>query len=68
MGYLMVKWYKKFGNVGFKIGSGFSDEQRRNYKKLFPIGTIIKVKYFELSKDKRPRFPIFLGVRNKIDV
>jgi len=68
MGYLKVKWYKKFGNVGFRIGSGFTDEQRKNYKKLFPIGTIVKVKYFELSKDNRPRFPIFLGVRDKIDV
>jgi len=44
----------------FKIGSGFTDEERKNP----PIkNDIITFKYKELTKYKKPRFPIFLRVR-----
>ena len=44
----------------FKIGSGFSDAQRRNPPKA---GDIITFKYKEMTKYGKPRFPVFLRVR-----
>ena len=42
------------------IGSGLSDELRKNPPK---IGIIITFKYQGLTKNKKPRFPVFLKVR-----
>lgn len=47
-------------NITFKIGSGFSDKQRANPPK---IGQIITYKYQSLTKNKKPRFPVFLRIR-----
>lgn len=47
-------------NVTFKIGSGFSDNERANPPK---IGEIITYKYQGLTKNNKPRFPIFLRIR-----
>ncbi len=44
-----------------KIGSGFSDEQRDNPPK---IGAIITFKYYGLTSKGKPRFPVFLRIRN----
>ena len=44
----------------FKIGSGFSDEERANPPK---IGDMVTFKYKELTKYGKPRFPVFLRVR-----
>lgn len=41
----------------FKIGSGFSDEVRKNPPK---IGDIITYKYQNLTKNGVPRFPVYL--------
>jgi DNA ligase-1 len=68
MGKLVVKWMNGKGNAQFKVGSGFNDDQRRTYKTTFPIGTIIKVKYFELTNTNKPRFPVFLGIRSSKDL
>ncbi len=46
--------------VKFKVGSGFSDEDRANPPK---IGSIITYKYQNLTAKGLPRFPIFLRVR-----
>jgi DNA ligase-1 len=63
MGNLIVRWlHKKDNNLTFDVGSGFTDEQRLNHKKLFPKGTIIKVKFFELTSRGAPRFPTFIGI------
>ncbi|TMW64634.1 hypothetical protein Poli38472_011514 [Pythium oligandrum] len=43
----------------FKVASGLSDEQRENPP---PIGCIIVYKCQELTDDKIPRFPVFVGV------
>ena len=43
----------------FKVGSGLSDEQRRNPPE---IGTIITYRYQEKTKDGKPRFPTFVGI------
>ncbi len=47
----------------FKIGSGFTDAQRKNPP---AIGSTITYKYFGLSSNGIPRFASFLRVRNKI--
>ena len=49
----------KSGTI-FKIGSGLSDEQRTNPPK---IGSIVTYKFQNLSSYGKPRFPIFLRVR-----
>ena len=47
----------------FGCGSGFTDKEREN---PLPNGTVITVKYFELTTDGIPRFPTFVCVRNDI--
>ena len=49
----------KAGTI-FKIGSGLSDENRQNPPK---IGSIITYKFQNLAAKGKPRFPIFLRVR-----
>ena len=44
----------------FKIGSGLSDEQRTNPPKIV---SIVTYKFQNLSSYGKPRFPIFLRVR-----
>ena len=46
----------------FNCGSGLTDEERDNPP---DINTFITVKYFELSKDGIPRFPVFLRVAER---
>ena len=67
MGALNIKWLKpSMGTNEFKVGSGFSDFERDNYKKLFKKGTILTIKYFEIDKySKRPRFPTFWRIKAK---
>jgi DNA ligase-1 len=48
-------------NVTFKIGSGFSLEERKNPP---AIGSLITFKYKEMTKYGKPRFPVFLRIRN----
>lgn len=45
--------------IRFKIGSGFSDKDRAAPP---PIGTTITYKYYGLTKNGLPRFPVFLRV------
>eukprot|EP01060_Flectonema_neradi_P003104 TRINITY_DN1196_c1_g1_i1.p1 TRINITY_DN1196_c1_g1~~TRINITY_DN1196_c1_g1_i1.p1 ORF type:complete len:629 (+),score=150.02 TRINITY_DN1196_c1_g1_i1:50-1936(+) len=44
----------------FNVGTGFTDAQRNNPP---PVGSIITVKYQELTVGGIPRFPAYLGVR-----
>jgi DNA ligase 1 len=46
--------------VQFKIGTGFSDEQRKNPPK---IGAIITYKFYGKSKNNKPKFASFIRVR-----
>jgi DNA ligase-1 len=62
LGALNVKWKNGPDSVEFKVGSGFDDYQRANYKTLFPIGSIITIKYFEIGPSNKPRFPSFWRV------
>ena len=69
MGNLIVKWApqanKKYKGT-FDVGSGFTDEQRKMWKTLFKKGTIITIKYFEIQKSGKPRFPIFQNIYHKV--
>jgi DNA ligase 1 len=46
--------------VKFYIGSGFSDEQRKNPPSL---GSMVTFKYFGFTKYKKPKFASFMRVR-----
>ena len=48
----------------FKIGTGFSLEERQNPP---PIGSIISYKYSGLTKNGLPRFASFLKIRTDLD-
>jgi len=48
--------------IQFKIGTGFSDEQRKNPPK---IGSIITYKFYGKTKNNKPRFASFLRVRDE---
>ena len=54
--------------VEFSVGSGFDDELRNELWNNNPIGKIIKYKYFPVGQKDKPRFPIFLGFRDKQDM
>ena len=47
-------------NVTFKIGSGFSDDERKNPPS---VGSVVSFKYQEMTKYGKPRFPVFLRVQ-----
>ena len=47
--------------VSFKIGSGFSDQQRRVPP---PIGSVITFKYYAKTKNGVPKFASFMRVRS----
>ncbi|KKL68388.1 hypothetical protein LCGC14_2125500 [marine sediment metagenome] len=59
----------KEGKMSFKIGSGFTEKQRieiwNNRDKY--LGQLAKYKSQKQGSKDAPRFPIFLGVRNKND-
>jgi|LSPZ01.1.fsa_nt_gi DNA ligase-1 len=60
----------EYENGTVRVGSGFTQEQRRFYKDNPKeiLDKIITVKYFEKTSDQRGnlslRFPIFIGIRN----
>jgi len=60
----------KFKGVSFGVGSGLTAEQRRSLwsRRQALIGKVIKYKYFPVGSKDAPRFPIFLGFRDKRDM
>lgn len=63
------KYKESFGSILCKyrgdvvaIGSGFSQKDRQNPPK---IGDTITFKYQGLTKNKKPRFPVFLRIRDE---
>lgn len=62
LGSITVKWLdQSICQHTFNVGSGFTNTQRINYKALFPINSILKIKYFELTDLNIPRFPTFIA-------
>lgn len=57
-------------NKEFDVGTGFTNEQRKNLwegRKYLP-NKIVKYKYFSIGVVDLPRFPIFLGFRDQRDM
>lgn len=52
-------WVESDGSK-YKVGTGLTDEVRTNPP---PIGSIITVEYFEITKAGKPRFPVYKGMR-----
>lgn len=52
-----------------KIGTGFTMEQRQEIwdNRDDYIGRLVKFKYFPTGVKEAPRFPVFLGFRDKLD-
>jgi DNA ligase-1 len=52
----------EFSNgIKFDCGTGFTDKDRANPPK---IGSKITVRFFELTNDGKPRFPVYVSERN----
>ena len=51
--------------IRFKIGTGFSDEQRNHPP---PIGSNITFKYYGFFESGRPRFPSFIRIRTDVSL
>ena len=68
LGSMNVKDY--YTGIEFSIGSGFNEEQRRDFwnRRDELIGSIVKYKSFAIGVKDKPRFPIFLGFRDKRDM
>jgi DNA ligase-1 len=54
--------------VEFEIGTGFTAEDRAELWRVPPIGKLAKYKYFAGGSKDKPRFPVFLGWRDRRDV
>ena len=57
-------------DVEFSIGSGFTAAEREDFwkRKNKLTGLFVKYKYFPTGSKDRPRFPIYLGMRDKRDL
>lgn len=53
--------------VEFEIGTGFTDTERRLIVR-YPVGRIVKYKSFPGGVKDKPRFPVFLGFRDPLDL
>lgn len=66
LGALQVNW----NNQRFEIGTGFTEAQRIDIwnRREALKRTIVTFKYQALSKYGIPRFPVFVGFRNPLDI
>lgn len=57
-------------NISFSVGSGFTEEQRKNLWVIRDslVGKLVKVKYMEVGVKDKPRHPVFLGFREEDDL
>lgn len=71
LGALMVKGVNgEFKDVEFKLGTGFDAALRQNIwnKKEKLNNSIVKYKYQSEGGEDKPRFPVFIGFRDKDDM
>lgn len=56
--------------VEFQVGSGFEDSEKEAIWKIRDsvVGKLIKYRYFPMGNKEKPRFPVFLGFRDPIDM
>ena len=50
------------------VGSGLDDQMRMDYWNDSPVGRMMKFKFFTGGIKDRPRFPVFLGLRDPDDM
>ena len=50
----------------FNLGIGFKMDQRKDYKKMFPIGTLVTFSYREYASSGKPKEGRFVRVRQDI--
>jgi DNA ligase 1 len=57
-------------NVEFEVGSGFTQADREKFWVIREdlLGKIVKYKFFPVGVKEKPRHPVYLGFRNKIDL
>lgn len=48
--------------IEFKVGSGFSDDERAAFMRDTP--RMIEIEFRQFTKDKKPRFPVFIRPRD----
>ena len=67
LGALVVQ-SEKWGE--FRIGTGFDDVLRKEIweNKDKYLSQLAKFKYFATGVVEKPRFPVYLGIRNKMDI
>jgi len=60
----------KYKDYTFEVGSGFTDEERDEFwfNKDKYFGKKIKFKYIPYGMVEKPRNPIYLGIRNELDL
>jgi DNA ligase-1 len=64
LGKLVVKWKKgKYKGVQFKVGSGLTDNERKNANKFYPIGKTVNIQFTEIQSSGKPRFPVLRGTQ-----
>lgn len=76
LGALICRGLTDYEGVEFKVGTGFSREQRAEYwaeesDEAWPgtlVGRIAKIKHFPVGAKDKPRFPTFLGFRDEKDM
>jgi DNA ligase-1 len=68
LGALIVKTVDT--GIEFKIGTGFDDSIRKSIweTKNKLLGELVKFKHFEIGVKEAPRFPVFLGFRDRNDL
>lgn len=68
LGSLQVK--DKLFDIEFNIGTGLDDKLRKEIwdNKSKYLGRLVKYKYFQTGTKDAPRFPVFLGFRDEIDM
>lgn len=56
--------------VEFQVGSGFDDAEKEAIWKIKDevVGRLVKYRYFPTGNKEKPRFPVFLGFRDPIDM
>jgi DNA ligase-1 len=52
--------------VRFSVASGLTDEDREDLARF--VGQIVSYSFFPTAGHAAPRFPVFRGVRNSIDL
>jgi DNA ligase-1 len=63
-GGILMSLLVKYKDDEFFVGTGFSDFERDNFKRLFPIGTLVTIAYVSLTLRGIPRHASFIRVRS----